>query len=154
MDKNRLQKIISAPPCSHDMGESVMAFAEGRIENEAERERIMAHMAECDSCRYLFEDYHICEDAIAEAAAEDTRPMPSVAFAIAAGALSPSPSPYLQAEARAPVLGSPGAAVADYRLPLAGGELSLRVIATERGATLAISSADDSAQYYLIGNRG
>jgi|GEM_PF-2186660 len=154
MDKNRLQKIISAPPCSHDMGESVMAFAEGRIENEAERERIMAHMAECDSCRYLFEDYHICEDAIAEAAAEDTRPMPSVAFAIAAGVLSPSPSPYLQAEARAPVLGSPGAAVADYRLPLAGGELSLRVIATERGATLEISSADDSAKYYLIGNRG
>lgn len=154
MDEKRLQKILDAPPCRDDMAERVMAFAEGLIENESERERVMAHMAECDSCRYLFEDYHVCEEAMAETAAEDRRPMPSVAFALASGAVRPTSSPYLDAGARAHVLGDAGAAVVDYRLPLPGSELPLRVIATDRGAKLEVRSADDSARYYLIGNRG
>jgi hypothetical protein len=154
MDEKRLQKILDAPPCRDDMAESVMAFAEGLVDSESERERIMAHMAECDSCRYLFEDYHICEEAMAETAAEDRRPMPSVAFALASGAVRPSLSPYLDAGARAHVLGEAGAGVVDYRLPIADRDLPLRVVATERGARLEIRSADESARYYLIGNRG
>ncbi len=154
MDEKRLNKILDAPPCRDDMAERVMAFAEGLVESEAERVRVMAHMAACDSCRYLFEDYYLYEEALAETGADSPRPMPSVAFAVASGAVRPAASHYLDAGARAHVLGDAGAAVVDYRLPLAGGELPLRVIATERGATLELRAADDSAKYYLIGNRG
>lgn len=74
MDEKRLNKILEAPPCRDDMSERVMAFAEGLIGSEADRERVMAHMAACDSCRYLFEDYYLYEEALAETAADETTP--------------------------------------------------------------------------------
>ncbi|HSV96929.1 MAG TPA: zf-HC2 domain-containing protein [Spirochaetota bacterium] len=154
MDEKRLNKILEAPPCRDDMSELVMAFAEGLIGSEAERERVMAHMAACDSCRYLFEDYYLYEEALAETAADETTRLPSVAFAVASGAVRPAASPYLDSGARAHVLGDSDAPVADYRLPMRRGELPFRVIATERGATLEVRAVDDSAKYYLIGKRG
>jgi hypothetical protein len=109
----------------------------------------MAHMAECDSCRYLFEDYHVCEEALAETAAEDRRPMPSVAFALASGAVRPALSPYLDAGARAHVLGNAGAAWSITACRCGGATCRFEWWRPGRGARLEIRSADDSAAITL-----
>ncbi len=152
MDTWKLKALIDAPPCREDMAETVLALAEGRILDGESRERIFMHLADCDSCRYLFEDARMLDEP-GDSLGEEC-PMPGIGITIHGGILMASQQEYLSAGARAQVLASGGAEVLDFRVPAAGGEFDLRVVGTGTSATVEVRAHDESARYYLVGPRG
>jgi len=151
MDRDRIKEIVEAGPCPAGMDEKVLAFASGEMKNRDERIATLAHIALCDHCRYLYEDYPAIEEAV-----NDTYPSAEAAeigLTIDGDFLFPAAA-FLSERPVAGVLGKEKSGVAAFTVPLGKGTSSITAIRSRGGVDLEIRHGDPAARFYLVGATG
>ena len=149
-----LKNILNAKPCSEGMEERVLALADGWDAPDKEMEEIFTHFLKCDSCRYLFEDFYLSEEAKAEADAEKSdsplQSLDEIIVKFTNGMITPVGEAFLSRAATAAVLSGELSMVVDYVLPSNSGDLSVRLVGTGDDIRIEADSDSDSSVFYLF----
>ena len=151
MHSERLQRIIQAGPCKSDMEQEVLGVADGTITSEETIQRVFAHMAECDSCRYLYEDYFATHDDDGNLLEEgESGETVELGMKLAHGSIVPIAPDYLVEGQRATVLSGQAVSMAEYRVPAGGDTVDVKVYPGEDTVSIQLSTTGEGGRVTLV----
>lgn len=149
-NKRNIQKLLKNTQCTNDMVEKVIAFAEGRLD-ENEYITIYEHLAKCDHCRYLLEEF----GEIEEHKVENINVTPKISFKLENDTIYPITQEYIMHYNSAGVLSNNrNLDVVDYKITWFSNPTLIRAIAYNNTIILEIHTQSNDAVYYLINKQG
>lgn len=152
MKNARLKKVLVSQTCGAEMQEGVMALAEGAVDSERERLSLLAHLADCPSCRHLFEDFFLAsgdgDGRNAEAGSEGA--FDSIAVKIGRNGIIPLAGD-MPVHREAMVLAGGELPAAEYKAGLGSREILLRIVKGKETCSIEVENAGAAERMYLIG---
>ncbi len=151
MKSERLQRIVQAGTCENDMEQKVMGVADSTITSEEEIQQVFAHLAECDSCRYLYEDYFAIHDddgnLIEEGEIGETV---ELGMKLEPGSIVPLATDFMVEGQRAAVLSGEAVSMVEYRVPAGGDNVDVKVYPCDDTVSIQLSASGDGTRVILI----
>jgi len=151
MHSERLRRIIEAGPCKIDMEQEVLGVADGTINSENTIQQVFAHMAECDSCRYLYEDYFATHDndgnLLEEGEREETV---ELGMKLEPGSIVPLAADFMVEGQQAAVLSGEAVSMAEYRVPAGDDTVNVKVYPGDDTVSIHLSTPGDGDRVTLI----
>ncbi len=145
--EKKLDRILNSTPCTTEKEMKILALAEGRVNDDKDKLELFRHMAGCDSCRYLYEDFFLAGSPEAENVHEDVPDRISLAVN-ENGYIPRSLSRHIPGQTA--VLSRSPQKQIEFRSRMGSEDLQLRFIMGKKYSTLEIDSPGKGHRYYLI----
>ncbi|MFC1670600.1 zf-HC2 domain-containing protein [Spirochaetota bacterium] len=143
-----IHKLIETEPCKDDYEELVGALADGSPLTDEEKDKVIDHLGECDSCRYFLESFFLMKKA--EKQNTDTPFYYKVPIQVAAEGLMPIDNTYTQNYPQAYVLSKKSTNILEFKFPVEDDTISIKIIKLKKGISIEIDAVDKKSRYYLI----
>ncbi|MGQ9842571.1 MAG: zf-HC2 domain-containing protein [Spirochaetota bacterium] len=142
MKRKRLKKIHEALVCKDSMEEKVLGFADGSLEQN-EADAVLEHIANCDACRYLLEDFEPIDFDVQQIE------LPKVSIAISNNEIIHYSSQYKAVCQPVAVLGNTSKCV-EYTFQSGDEEIMVQIVPMNNMVTMTIYTPKQDAVYYLL----
>jgi len=133
------------------MEQKVLGVADGTITSDDTIQKVFAHMAECDPCRYLYEDYFATHDDNGNLVEDDVNEDPiELGMKLEGGSIVPLADDFMVEGQRAAVLSGEAVSMAEYRVPAGDGTVDVKVYPGEDTVRIHLSTSMDGDRVILI----
>ena len=149
----RLLKRLNVKDCPKHLDERTAAFAEGAITDETQRLEVMRHLLECDSCRYLLDDFFLMSIRDSEEKEEFAPAGAEILLSMKSGVLKPLSAERLNLTL-VPVMSSSENSVVEYTIPMGDRDMLFRVNGAGGYISFELEKTKPGSTYHLIGGPG
>ncbi len=135
--------------CNDEMEKLIYAYADGTLKSEKEKEKVISHIANCDSCLDLIETYYDMHKE--KEILDDDKNWKDIPIHATDYGISVLDSELLTSKSKIQVLssGDKGLPVS-LKLPFNNEEITLKLIKSGKKMTVQLQALKGAKKYYLL----